>query len=97
MRNTLKKMRNTLKFFLKKKKKFIYSTFKQKKKKKINRASPQKSPTSILNVKETQSKKIITQQMVNRKANPRILSKKKKKKKTKTQYTQITQPETSDH
>ena len=34
--------------------------------------------------------------MVNRKANPRILSKKKKKK-TKTQYTQITQPETSDH
>ena len=51
----------------------------KKKKKKINRASPQKSPTSILNVKETQSKKIITQQMVNRKANPQILSKKKKK------------------
>ena len=34
--------------------------------------------------------------MVNWKANPRILSKKKKKK-TKTQYTQITQLETSDH
>ena len=33
--------------------------------------------------------------MVNSKANSRILSKKKKK--TKTQYTQITQPETSDH
>ena len=93
MRNTLKRMRNTLKFFFFKKKLFIPLSSK----KKINRASPQKSPTSILNVKETQSKKIITQQMVNRKANPRILSKKKKKKKTKTQYTQITQLETSDH
>ena len=51
------------------------------KKKKCNRASPQKSPTSILNVKQTQSKqKKTTQQMVNSKANPRMLKKKKKKK-----------------
>ena len=70
MRNTLKKMRNTLK--LKKKKNYLFYfqankkkkaqkkfelKSEKKKKKKINRASPQKSPTSILNVKQTQSKK----------------------------------------
>ena len=70
-----KKMRNTLKQNEKHSQINIYiyiyicSTFKPKKKKNCNRVNPQKSPTSILNVKQTQSKqtkKKTTQQMVNR-------------------------------
>ena len=66
MRNTLKQNEEHSQI----KKKIICSTFKQKKKKSqknfelkskfffffCNRASPQKCPTSILNVKQTQSK-----------------------------------------